>query len=59
MTTENIKIIGKAITEVYCQDNAQMKRVKKYFSEGVKYMFYIEGQKVLIMNIPADCKINR
>lgn len=59
LTSENIKNIGKAITEIYCQDNAQMKNVKKYFSEGIEFMLYIEGQKLLILKIPADCKINR
>ena len=59
LTSENIKNIGKAITEIYCQDNAQMKNVKKYFSEGVEFMFYIEGQKLLLLKIPTDCKINR
>ena len=59
LTSENIKKIGKAITEIYCQDNAQMKNVKKYFSEGVEFMFYIEGQKLLLLKIPTDCKINR
>ena len=59
LTSENIKNIGKAITEIYCQDNAQMKNVKKYFSEGIELMLYIEGQKLLILKIPADCKINR
>ncbi|OTQ71369.1 MULTISPECIES: hypothetical protein [unclassified Gilliamella] len=59
LTSENIKNIGKAITEIYCQDNAQMKNVKKYFSEGIEFMLYIEGKKLLILKIPADCKINR
>ena len=59
LTSENIKKIGKAITEIYCQDNVQMKNVKKYFSEGVEFMFYVEGQKLLILKSPADCKINR
>ena len=59
LTSENIKNIGKAITEIYCQDNAQMRNVKKYFSEGIEFMLYIEGQKLLILKIPADCKINR
>ena len=59
LTSENIKNIGKAITEIYCQDNAQMKNVKKYFSECIEFMLYIEGQKLLILKIPADCKINR
>ena len=59
LTSENIKNIGKAITEIYCQDNVQMKNVKKYFSEGVEFMFYVEGQKLLILKSPADCKINR
>ena len=59
LASENIKNIGKAITEIYCQDNAQMKNVKKYFSEGVEFMFYVEGQKLLILKSPADCKINR
>lgn len=59
LTSENIKNIGKAITEIYCQDNAQMNNVKKYFSECIEFMLYIEGQKLLILKIPADCKINR
>ncbi len=59
MTSENIKKIGKAITEIYCQDNAQMKNLKKYFSDGVEFMFYIEGQRVLAMIAATDCKIQR
>ena len=59
LTSENIKKIGKAITEIYCQDNAQMKKLKKYFSDGVEFMFYIEGQRVLAMIAATDCKIQR
>ena len=59
LTSENIKKIGKAITEIYCQDNAQMKNLKKYFSDGVEFMFYIEGQRVLAMIAATDCKIQR
>lgn len=59
LTSENIKKIGKAITEIYCQNNAQMKNLKKYFSDGVEFMFYIEDQRVLAMIAATDCKIQR
>lgn len=53
------ELVKQAIVESYCSDSPQIRKLKKYFNEGAKYTYYIDGKRILIVDVTTDCSFKK
>lgn len=56
---DNRELVKKAIVKSYCSDSPQIRKMKKYFNEGAKYTYYIDGKRILIVDVTTNCSIKK